>query len=168
MRYDNSLDQRELVGLGAAFKDVIREHLVAIPLAEELEPAELDVLTGYVRVYQLPGNDLLFNEGDPAGYLGIVLRGRLRVSKRNLAGDARELYVMGPGKVFGEMAILDQEARSATLATLEPTQIAVLSRDNFYRICSERPVIGVKLLLKISRILSQRLRRISGQFVDKL
>ncbi|SMC28797.1 Cyclic nucleotide-binding domain-containing protein [Andreprevotia lacus DSM 23236] len=168
MPYDRSLDHRELAGLGTAYKDVIRDHLIAIPLTEELDGDEMTTLIGFVRAYRIPGDEVLFNEGDAAGYLGIVISGRMRVTKRNLAGEARELYVMGPGKVFGEMAILDQEPRSATLTTLEPTLIAVLSRDNFYRLCSERAGLGVKLLLKISRVLSQRLRRMSGQFVDKI
>ncbi|WP_051711234.1 cyclic nucleotide-binding domain-containing protein [Andreprevotia chitinilytica] len=168
MRHDASLDHRELTGIGTTYKSEICGYLNQIPLTQDLDQIELDALVDSIRTYLIPAGEVLFKEGSPAGYLGIVLQGKMRVEKRNDSGEARELYLMGPGKVFGEMAIVDQEPRSATLITIDECVLAVLSRDNFTRLCQDKPGIGVKLLLKISRVLSQRLRRMSGLLVDRI
>jgi CRP-like cAMP-binding protein len=66
------------------------------------------------------------------------------------------------------MAMIDGERRSATGRASQDTLIAVLSRGRFETLIAERPGLGVRLLIRIARILSQRLRLASGQLVDHL
>ncbi|WP_269530822.1 Crp/Fnr family transcriptional regulator [Chitinimonas sp. BJYL2] len=134
----------------------------------ELDGSEIDYLLGLLLAYTLPKGTVLFQEGDAANYMGMVLDGRLTVSKRNDEASGKPLYSMSAGKVFGEMALLDGEPRSATLVAAVDCEVALLSREAFDRLCRERPVIGVKLLRRIGRLLSQRLRRASGLLVDYL
>jgi CRP-like cAMP-binding protein len=167
-RPDLSLDALELSGIGTRFQDEIREHLDELELTRDLERKEQDCLAGLLRVYAVPAGHELFAEGDPAGYLALLLEGRMSVSKRRDDSGSCALYTLNPGKVFGEMALLDQEPRSASVTALTDCQIAVLTRDHFQRLCEGRSVLAVKLLLGLGRTLSQRLRRASGQLVDYL
>jgi CRP-like cAMP-binding protein len=82
--------------------------------------------------------------------------------------EARCIYVVGPGKAFGEMALVDGEPRSAELRAAKDSEFMLLSQDNFRTLCCSQPTIGLKMLMQISRSLSQRLRRVSGQLVDYL
>jgi CRP-like cAMP-binding protein len=168
MSHDHSLDNLELAGIGTRYKDEIHHHLEGLGLTHELDHGEQDCLSGLLRVYDLPKGHVLFREGDPAGYLALLLDGRMAVSKQKSQAGSGALYTLGPGKLFGEMALLDQEPRSATITAESDCQIAVLSRDNFHKLCRERPTLALKLVLGAARTLSQRLRRASGQLVDFL
>lgn len=168
MKHDHSLDALELAGIGSSFQEEIRRFLDDLELTRGLESPEQDRLSHILRVYNVPAGHLLFNEGDPAGYLALLLDGRMSVSKKRNDSGSGALYVLAPGKVFGEMALLDQEPRSATVTARTDCQIAVLSRDNFQKLCEERSALSIKLLLGLGRTLSQRLRRVSGQLVDHL
>ncbi len=134
----------------------------------ELDGAEIGHLATQLKAFALPAGTVLFKEGEAAGYMGMVLDGRLIVTKRNDEASGKPLYSMSAGKVFGEMAILDGEPRSATVMAPVDTQIALLSREAFDRLCVERPVIALKILRRLGRLLSQRLRRTSGLLVDYL
>jgi len=134
----------------------------------ELDGGEIKHLAGLLKAFEVPAKTVLFREGDPAGYMGMVLDGRLVVTKRNEEDAGKPLYSMSAGKVFGEMAMLDGEPRSATIMAAVDSTIAVLSRDGFEQLCKDRPVIALKVLRRLGRLLSQRLRRASGLLVDYL
>lgn len=133
-----------------------------------MDRSEFDLLAAHLKPVSLERNAVLFREGDMASYMGVVLEGKLYVHKRGDDNINKELYTMTPGKIFGEMALLDGEPRSATLVAGEPTLVAILSREAFDRLCRERPAIGLKIMLRLGRLLSQRLRRVSGLLVDHL
>jgi CRP-like cAMP-binding protein len=66
------------------------------------------------------------------------------------------------------MALIDGEPRSATCITAMPCKLVILTKENFLRILAEQPGLGVKIVMKIARLLSQRLRKTSGMLVDYL
>ena len=77
---------------------------------------------------------------------------------------------IGPGDTLGEMSMIDGEPRFATCVAVEPSLIAVLSRDALAIIILEQPMLGAKILMQLSVMLSQRLRQTSlrlAEFVDK-
>jgi CRP-like cAMP-binding protein len=74
----------------------------------------------------------------------------------------------GPGMTLGEMSMIDGEPRFATCLAIEPTTIAVLTRDEMARIIIERPAIGSKILINLVTLLSQRLRRTSSKLLALL
>lgn len=165
---DASLQSLKYAQLELARLPALRRQLEASEALSELDGDEIAYLLELLQGYRLGCGDVLFREGEPAAYMGMLLEGRLIVSKRNEDAAGKPLYRMAAGKVFGEMAMLDGEPRSATLSAAEDCSIAVLSREAFERLCRERPVIGLKLLRRIARLLSQRLRRASGLLVDYL
>jgi CRP-like cAMP-binding protein len=104
--------------------------------------------------------DVVFFEGDIGDELYVIARGSASVRLR-LAGTEREtrLITFSPGTVFGELALLDQEARSATVEADDELVCYVLTRGNFDKLTREHPEIAIKLLTNLGRELSSRLRR---------
>lgn len=110
------------------------------------------------RVYQR--GDIVIKEGDTDRSLFMISKGTASVKVR-LAGQDREkrLASFSPGAVFGEVALLDEEPRSATVTADEELVCYVLDDARFRALTSEHPSIAIKLLANLSRELSRRLRK---------
>ncbi len=80
--------------------------------------------------------------------------------------NSSPIAVVDAGKTLGEMSMIDGEARFATCASLEPTVLAVLDRENLARIIVEQPMLGAKILMQMILMLSQRLRTTSGRLLQ--
>lgn len=121
---------------------------------------ELAVVTRSLSRRSYREGERVFREGDSGNELYIIAKGSASVWLR-LAGTGRaaRLITFSPGTVFGEMALLDQETRSATVEADEELVCYVLTRDNFDRLTTEHPSIAIKLLTNLGRELSGRLRR---------
>jgi len=77
-------------------------------------------------------NEVVFHEGDPADTAHLLAKGRVSVTITTPLGDKAMLAVLGPGAVFGELALLAEEpVRSATITALEATETLSLSREQF-------------------------------------
>jgi CRP-like cAMP-binding protein len=165
---DHSLKMLRLDALDLAGDTALRRQIEVSEALAELDGGEVAYLASVLKAYAIPAKTVLFREGDAAAYMGMVLEGRLVVTKRNEEDAGKSLYSMTAGKVFGEMAVLDGEPRSATVMAAADTVVAILSRDAFEQLCASRPIIALKLLRRLGRLLSQRLRRVSGLLVDYL
>ena len=98
----------------------------------------------------------------------LVVEGAIRILKEDSDRDKKGLARVGPGKTFGEMSLVDGQSRSATARAQEATTLLVLTGGSFEDLCDTYPRLGIKLLLKITNLMSQRLRQTSGRIVDFL
>jgi CRP/FNR family transcriptional regulator, cyclic AMP receptor protein len=128
--------------------------LARVPLFVDLSQRELQRLAAACAEREYAAGDVLVRQGDPGAGLFVIESGRVRVM-RHEEGSARELSVMGPGEVFGEMALLDEYPRSATVTAIEPTRVILLPVFDFRAALHEDGDISIRLLAVISR----RLRR---------
>jgi CRP-like cAMP-binding protein len=121
---------------------------------------ELATMKGLLERRAYPDGTVVFREGDEGKELFMIARGSASVRIR-LPGENRgvRLVTFAPGTVFGELALLDQEARSATIEADEALVCYVLPHDRFMRLAAEHPGIAIKLLANLGRELSARLRR---------
>jgi sulfate permease, SulP family len=110
------------------------------------------------RVYG--AGEVVFHEGDTSDELYTIAKGSASVRLR-LSGSDREtrLITFSPGTVFGEVALLDREARSATVEADEELVCYVLTRSSFEMLTTEHPAVAIKLLTNLGREISGRLRR---------
>ena len=86
-------------------------------------------------------NEVVFHEGDPADTLHLLDRGHVGVRTTTPLGDVALLSVLGPGEAFGEMALIDQSPRNATVVALRRLRDDLLAPDEFRR-ASPRPPRG--------------------------
>jgi MFS superfamily sulfate permease-like transporter len=143
---------------GAALSDEVPLERLTVLAGLTAAERELVGQTLGRRVYQR--GDLVIKEGDTDRSLFMISKGTASVKVR-LAGQDREkrLASFSPGAVFGEVALLDEQPRSATVTADEELVCYVLDDARFRALTSEHPAIAIKLLANLSRELSRRLRK---------
>jgi CRP-like cAMP-binding protein len=119
-------------------------------------------VAGLFRERRFPRHTLLFVEGEPGDHLYVVRRGSVRVFRTAVSGREKILDLFWPGDFFGEMALLEGGTRSASAETREESVLLLLDRPGFERLTTRYP----EVLVRISRVLSQRLRRANVQIED--
>lgn len=131
------------------------EVLRRVPLFNDLSEVELQRFAEVAREREYPKNSVILFEDDPGDALYIVSTGQVKVVL--IGEDGREviLSVLGDGDFFGEMALIDDEPRSAHVIAMKDSHLLVLRRDDFQAQIENHPRIALKLL----RVLVQRLRR---------
>lgn len=137
-------------------------------LFSEFKRDDYEALVDYLTVQKIEAGILVFREGERGTRMCLLLEGRLEVFKRDDSGTDKKITDVGPGKLIGEMSLIDGMAYSATVISSAPSTLVMLSRESMLRICEERPRVGNKLLWKISHLLSLRLRQTTGRLIDRL
>lgn len=107
-----------------------------------------------------PANTVIFREGDPAGFIGFVLSGKLEVKKRTeFKGNQLIIAILTKGALVGELSIFDENRRSSTVEAVEESSLLILRDNAFETLLRDYPEIGIKILKGFIRILSLRLRK---------
>lgn len=134
----------------------VTEILRKVPLFSQLAPADLERVVEISRERAYPRNSVILFEDDPGDALYVVATGQVKVVL--IGEDGREviLSVMGEGEFFGEMALIDDEPRSAHVIAMEDSTLLVIRREDFQVQLQQTPGIGLALLRELSR----RLRRV--------
>jgi CRP-like cAMP-binding protein len=146
---------------------ILTEQLSKVGLFAELTREELDELADCLRLRHYNAGRIIFGEGDPGAHLYLVAAGRVSVEVS--AEDGRNLvfHTFGPGEVFGELALLDGEPRSADAVAQEPCDLLLLSRADFLRFLDVHPGVAIRLLAVLSRYLRQTNQQAQGiAFLD--
>lgn len=125
------------------------------PLFANLSLGQIEQLTALARSHRYRRNHVIFNEGDPGTALYMIVKGRVKVSQSSPDGKERTLALLSPGDVFGELALLDEQARSADAVVVEDSELLVVPRKDFLGFIITQPQAAMSLLV----VLSQRLRR---------
>lgn len=141
-----------------------REALREATIFESLDDAQIDQLTAIAVRKRYEPRDIVLRKGDPALQLFVIGTGRLKAISE--AGEGRQagLSIMGPGEVFGEIALLDGEPRSATITALERCELYIIGRNDFLHFLERSPKAAIELL----RVLARRVRRLSERVEDHL
>jgi hypothetical protein len=128
--------------------------LKTVPLFAGLDGEELAALADIALEQEYQPGEIIFDQGQIAHHLYVIVRGKVEVFYR--AGSiAHPVAVLGEKECFGEMAILDDEPRSATVRAAELTLALKVDRENFYELIHERPQVS----FAIFKILTSRLRQ---------
>jgi CRP/FNR family transcriptional regulator, cyclic AMP receptor protein len=116
---------------------------------------EIDYLASKGIQKNFPKNSLLISEGDESDALYVLLAGRVKIYASDDSGKEIVINIQGPGEVFGEMAMIGRIPRSASVMSIEPVQVAFLSRTKFEACLLEYPELAVKFLgLLVERVRS--------------
>jgi MFS superfamily sulfate permease-like transporter len=171
----------EAIGPGCVFEDIdramewaeddlIRTHadevtksdeipLTHVDLLSTLTSTELKAIKSHTRREAFPRSTVIFREGEPGKQLFIVTKGNVSAYlNQNNGGDIR-LATFAPGTIFGELAFLDAGPRSATVVADDDVICYVISDKQFAALAKHTPEVAIKLLSRLGRELSRRLRR---------
>ena len=139
------------------------ELLSRVPLFSELSRAELERISRVSVARSFPAGVRVFHEGDHSDACYLVRTGDLRVTREHPDGRAITLATLGPGDIFGELAMLDGQARSASVETLTETELLALPAADVRRLLSDRPEISVKLIAALTKRLRETNERVARQ-----
>src|SRR5918995_6636294 len=128
--------------------------LKAVPLFSSFPEDQLRMLTTVVARKSIPRSTTVMAGGDPTDSLYIVLSGRLKVMMSDAEGKEVILSILGPGEIFGEMGLIDDEPRSATVVTIEPCELLSLAKRDFKKSLAE----NFEMSMAVMRGLVKRLR----------
>jgi signal transduction histidine kinase len=121
------------------------DELRKIPLFADLSEEDLERLYQMAETVSFPAGQLVLREGDSGDSLFVVLDGELEVTKRQGSQDVL-LALYKPGQFFGEMALLEQAPRSASVRTLQESRLLVISQAAFQTLLSCSPAAPLKIL----------------------
>ncbi|RMH14822.1 MAG: GGDEF domain-containing protein [Gemmatimonadetes bacterium] len=127
--------------------------LARVPLFRSLDADALHRLAAATRPVSFPAETRIVEIGEAGHSLFILLSGEVRVLYPARSADY-ELARLGPGEVFGEMALLNDMPRSATVQAVGDVELLVLEKDDFRKVIEESPAVALKLL----EVLSLRIR----------
>jgi len=136
---------------------MIQGVLRQIPLFSDLSEKDLDMVASLVTTRQVPKQSIVVQENGPGDAMYIITSGSVKISYYTIDGQEVILALLDAGAFFGEMALLDDEPRSATVITMEDSELAQIRRQDFNRLLESSPELTRKLLAEVV----WRLRRTS-------
>jgi CRP/FNR family transcriptional regulator, cyclic AMP receptor protein len=135
----------------------LEESLAATTLFGRLNGKQQQRLAKEMTTRRFDSGTVILRQGTSAVALYLILDGEVQISRSpEEGGDAAVLATLGPGDIFGEMALLDDEARSTNVTAVVETTCALLSRWEFQQELRRTPDIAITLL----RVLSRRIREL--------
>ena len=125
--------------------------LSRISLFQGMKPEALRALSERTAVRSLPADAVLMEQGDPAGALYAVLRGRLKIYLTGPEGKEIVVDIRGPGQYLGEMA-LDGAPRSASVKAIEACEVAEIPREEFAGLLQQNPDVALHMIQNLIRL----------------
>jgi CRP/FNR family transcriptional regulator len=153
----------------AASSEETIDLLRRVPVFAELAEEELVRVADVAVPRRFAAGEAVFREGDESNTCYVVRSGYARAIREHPDGRSITLANFGPGDIFGELAMFDDERRSATVETIEDTEAIAILGGDMRRLLNEHPDIAVKLLASLGRRLratNERLARQSFQTVQ--
>jgi CRP-like cAMP-binding protein len=137
--------------------------LSQVPVFETLAEADLTRVTEVAVPRRFEANRVIFREGDESDTCYIVRSGHARAVREHADGRTISLAHFGPGDIFGELAMFDDERRSATVETLDEVQAIAILGSDMRRLLREHPDLAVKLVISLGRRLREANERLTRQ-----
>lgn len=129
--------------------------LASIPLFSGLDARTREVVEQHSALRAVRKNTVVIQKGDESGVLYVVISGRLKVTVADGQGKEVILNTLGPGDYFGELAILGDMPRTATVMSLEDSKLLTLSRKAFLDLVREQPDIALAVIRNLTERVSQ-------------
>ena len=145
------------------------ELLARVPAFEELSHADLGQVAAVTVPRAFGRGQVVFREGDDSDTCYVVRSGHARAIREHSDGRQLTLATFGPGDIFGELAMFDDERRSATVEAVDALETVAVLGSDMRRLMREHPDIAVKLVIALGRRLraaNERLARQSFQTVQ--
>jgi CRP/FNR family cyclic AMP-dependent transcriptional regulator len=136
--------------------------LKANPFFAGLRPEALEAIAALCMSRHLKAEETLFLKGDEGDALYAVRRGRIRIATGTETGRRITLNLLGPGDVFGEVALLDGGPRTADAIAVEPTELFMVHRRDFVELLELQPKVAVRII----EFLCERIRWMSDRMEE--
>jgi CRP/FNR family transcriptional regulator, cyclic AMP receptor protein len=137
--------------------------LRTVPVFSTLAEEDLAEVVAVTVPREFAAGEMVFREGDSSDTCYVVRSGRVRAIREHTDGRSITLATFGPGEIFGELAMFDDERRSATIDALEATEAVAILGSDMRRLLRAHPEIAIKLLAALGSRLRETNERLSRQ-----
>ena len=131
------------------------EFLKKIPLFSSMSDNDLDAINAVAIEKKYPRDHMILLENDEGDALFIMIRGKVKVATYSESGKEVIYSILNEGDFFGELSLLDGKPRSASVITVEESEVRIIRRPDFFSLLEHHPGIALSLL----EVLAARLRR---------
>lgn len=145
----------------------IAELLDKTQLADEFSWDQIVKISGFLTAYYVDNGEVIYHEGDHDESMAIIAKGSIKISKTDSEGNITILAQLHASQSLGEMALIDGEPRSADVIASTNVILLILRKKDLNQLAKKIPALGLKLLWKIARTISQRLRKTSSNLVNQ-
>jgi CRP/FNR family cyclic AMP-dependent transcriptional regulator len=149
--------------MGATRSADVVELLGRVPAFSTLEPDDLERIAGVAVPRSFEPGQVVFREGDSSDTCYVVREGRARAIRTHGDGRTITLATFGPGDIFGELAMFEDERRSATVEAIEAISVVGVLGPDMRRLMKEHPEISARLVIALGRRLRETNERLSRQ-----
>jgi CRP/FNR family cyclic AMP-dependent transcriptional regulator len=122
-----------------------------VSLFKGLQEPELREINARMVTRFFPKGSIVVNEGDQTDSLYIIISGKVKVFSSDEEGKEVVFSTLGPREYFGEVALIDEEPRSASVMTMESSKLAMISKADFQEYLARHPSIAISLLRTLAR-----------------
>ncbi len=149
--------------MGATRSADVVELLGRVPAFSTLEPSDLERIAGVAVPRSFEPGQVVFREGDSSDTCYVVREGRARAIRTHGDGRTITLATFGPGDIFGELAMFEDERRSATVEAIEQISVVGVLGPDMRRLMKEHSEISARLVIALGRRLRETNERLSRQ-----
>jgi CRP-like cAMP-binding protein len=139
------------------------ELLGRVPVFSTLVPADLEQIAELAVPRRFEAGQVVFHEGDSSDTCYVVRDGHARATRHHGDGRTITLARFGPGDIFGELAMFEDERRSATVEAIEPTNVVAVLGPDMRALMTEHPQISARLVIALAKRLRETNERLSRQ-----
>ncbi len=145
----------------------IVDFFMGIPIFSRMNAEEVKLVAKHMNVIELQPGETLFEESDRGSFMCFIAHGTLDVIKQPGGGD-QEIVIttVRQGQSIGEMSVIENLPRSATIKARDQAKLFILSQAAFDHVLAKHAHIGIKLLKGITILLSNNLRKTSSRLAD--
>ncbi|RMF10578.1 MAG: cyclic nucleotide-binding domain-containing protein [Candidatus Neomarinimicrobiota bacterium] len=133
--------------------------LKQVPIFSGLKPRELRAIENLVHVRTYQPGEMIFKRHAPGEGMYIILSGKVEIYLEPTPGERNVLATLSDGDFFGELSLLDDEARSAAAVAADATELLGFFRPDLLSLLERNPELGNKILINLARVISARLRK---------
>ena len=134
------------------------------PFFKGFEDDAIEAVAALCVTRSLAAGEVLFLKGDAGDALYAIRRGQIRIATGTDAGRRLTLNLLGPGDVFGEVALLDGRSRTADATALEASELFMVRRRDFLNLITQRPKVAVRII----ELLCERIRWMSDRMEESV
>jgi CRP/FNR family transcriptional regulator len=149
--------------MGVTSSTEVVELLGRVPVFSTLEQGDLERIAEVAVPRAFEPGQAVFREGDSSDTCYVVRQGHLRAIRSHPDGRTITLATFGPGDIFGELAMFEDERRSATVEAIDATSVVGVLGPDMRRLMGEHPSIAARLVIALGRRLRETNERLSRQ-----
>ena len=145
----------------------IIDFFLGIPIFSRMNAEEVKLVAKHMNVIELQEGEILFNEADRGNFMCFIAYGTLDVIKQPIAADQEIIITtLHKGQSIGEMSVIENMPRSATIKARDNAKLFIFSQAAFDLVMTRHANIGIKLLKGVAILLSNNLRKTSSRLAD--